>query len=179
MLHSTKAMTARHTKTQPSAWMTPKRTAPPLLAAAATVLAAVMLTATGVSRARAPSAQAAREMNVTDTAHLHLLHASGSIYTEQGTATGTLPGIITVHINVGASTTITSTFTIYPSGGSISGHGAGTLHGTGINSSFSGTMSVNSGTGHYKHAHGNGSLDGTLNRRTEALAVQTTGRLTY
>lgn len=40
-------------------------------------------------------------------------------------------------------------------------------------------MSVNHGTGRYAHARGHGSFYGTVNRRTNALVIQTTGSLSY
>ena len=40
-------------------------------------------------------------------------------------------------------------------------------------------MSITRGTGRYVHAHGSGGFYGVLNRKTYALTVQTTGRLSY
>jgi hypothetical protein len=40
-------------------------------------------------------------------------------------------------------------------------------------------MSVSHGTGRYAHVHGHGGFYGTINRRTNALVVQTTGQLSY
>jgi hypothetical protein len=133
--------------------------------------------AAGVGHA-APTARAARVLNATDTAYLHMVGESGSLIAEEGSATGGFPGNVKARFNIGA--TITAYFTIYPrGGGSISGHGSATLHSSGAYSSFGGTMSVNHGTGHFAHAHGNGGLYGVINRRTYALTVQTTGKLYY
>jgi len=123
------------------------------------------------------SARAARTLNVTDTAHLHYVKAPGASLLEEGSATGGLPGTVKVRIIVGA--TVNATFTIYAHGGSITGDGSGTLHGTGLYASFGGTMSVSHGTGRYTHAHGHGGFYGVINRNTDALTVQTTGTLTY
>ena len=42
-----------------------------------------------------------------------------------------------------------------------------------------GSLKVTGGTGRYKHAHGSGGLYGAINRKTDALTVQTTGKLSY
>jgi hypothetical protein len=123
-------------------------------------------------------AHAARTLNVTDTAHLHLTGTAGEVLEEEGLATGALPGKVKARFVVGAS--VSGSFVFYPrGGGSITGHGFARLHSTGTYSSFGGTMAVSHGTGRYAYAHGSGGLYGTVNRRTNALVVQTTGRLSY
>jgi hypothetical protein len=126
----------------------------------------------------APTARPARTLNVADEARLHLTSTQGEVLLEEGPAKGALPGTVKVRFAVGA--TISGSFTIYPhGGGSISGHGTARLHSTGTYASFGGTMSVSHGTGRYTHAHGNGGFYGTVNRHTNALIIQTTGRLSY
>ncbi len=132
-------------------------------------------TAYGAQRPR--SASIARTLSVTDSAHLHYIHSSGSALIEQGSATGELPGNMHVDLNVGA--TFTGTFTIYASGGTITGRGTATPHGSGRFESFSGSLVVTGGTGRYAHAHGKAGLYGSFDRKTYALAVQTTGKLSY
>lgn len=123
-------------------------------------------------------AAAARTLNVNDEAHLHVTGSEGELLDESGPAAGSLPGTVRVRFSVGA--TVGGSFTIYPrGGGSISGRGTARLHSTGTYASFGGTMYVTRGTGRYAHAHGHGGLYGTVNRRTNALVVQTTGRLSY
>jgi hypothetical protein len=122
-------------------------------------------------------AYAAHVLNATDTAHLRYLSSSGSLLFDEGKATGTLPGSMRVHLNLG--TTFSGTFTIYASGGSIHGHGSATPHGSGTYESFSGTLTVTGGTGRYAHAHGRGGLYGTFDRDNYALVIKTTGSLTY
>lgn len=126
----------------------------------------------------APTARTARALNVTDNAQLHLTSTSGSLLIEEGAASGQLPGTLKARFRFGAS--VTASFTIYPrGGGSITGSGAATLHSSTTYSSFGGTVTISSGTGRYKHAHGRAGLYGTYNRRTYALTVQTTGTLRY
>jgi hypothetical protein len=123
-------------------------------------------------------ALAANTLSVSDEGHLHLAaRPSGSTILEEGPVTGQLPGTVKVRFNVGA--TIYGTFTIYTRGGSISGHGSGALHSTGAYATFGGSLTVTSGTGRYRHAHGSGGLYGAINRHTYALTVQTRGRLSY
>jgi hypothetical protein len=123
-------------------------------------------------------AQAARTLNVTDEAHLHLTGTSGEQLEEEGPTTGALPGKARAQFVVGSS--VNGSFTFYPrGGGSITGHGSARLHSTGTYATFSGSLSVSHGTGHYSHAHGTGGFDGTVNRHTDALTVKTTGRLSY
>jgi hypothetical protein len=124
------------------------------------------------------SARAARSLNVADEAHLHVVHTNGELLIEEGPATGALPGTVRARFRVGSQ--VTGTFTIYPhGGGSITGQGSARLHSTGTYASFAGTATVNYGTGRYRHAHGHGGFYGIVNRHTNALVVQTTGRLTY
>jgi hypothetical protein len=125
----------------------------------------------------APHAYAAHLLNATDTAHLRYVSSSGSLLFDEGKATGTLPGNMRVHLDLG--TTFTGTFTIYTSGGTIKGHGSAAPHGSGTYESFSGTLTVTGGSGRYAHAHGHGGLYGTFDRDNYALVVKTTGSLTY
>jgi hypothetical protein len=124
-------------------------------------------------------ARAAQTLNVKDEGHLHLAaKPSGAAIVEEGPVTGTLPGTVKVRFNVGA--TVTASFTIYPrGGGSLSGHGSGMLHSTSVYATFGGSLSVTTGTGRYRHAHGHGGLYGAINRRTDAVTVQTIGKLYY
>jgi hypothetical protein len=126
---------------------------------------------------RSPAAHAARTLNITDTAAMHYLGGSGSLLHESGAATGTLPGSMKANCNIGA--TLSTSFTIYASGGTITGHGTATPHGSGAVESFAGTLTATGGTGRYAHAHGRAGLYGTFNRRNYALTVQTTGKLSY
>jgi hypothetical protein len=128
--------------------------------------------------AGAPAARAAHVLNVKDEGHLHLVGESGSLLIEEGPTTGTLPGTVKVRFDVGA--VISASFTIYPrEGGSITGHGSGTLHSTGTYATFGGTLSVSHGSGRFARAHGTGGLYGAIDRRTYALTVQTIGKLYY
>jgi hypothetical protein len=154
--------------------------------ARATSIALVALLTSGALATAGPSdglrdphvGHAASTLNATDTAHLRYLHSSGSLLVETGEASGTLPGTMQAHVDVGQ--TLSGDFTIdVRSGGTIEGHGTATSHGSGTYESFRGTLIVTGGSGRYVHAHGRAGLYGTFDRRTYALTVQTTGRLAY
>lgn len=170
-----------------NAGMDRRATGVAMLAAAALPLGAVALplgavaaargSAGGASRGSRPAAHAARTLDGTDTADLHLVHQDESVLEEEGSAKGALPGRMKASLTVGS--VFHGTCTIYTSQGSITGHGTATPHGTGRYQSFSGTLSVTGGTGLYRHIHGSTGLYGTFDRRTFALVVQTKGRLSY
>ena len=83
-------------------------------------------------------------LNVKDEGHLHSVHSSGSELVEEGPVSGTVKGKVKVSFNIGA--TVTAKFTIYANGGgSISGHGGGALHSTGVYSTFGGSLAVTGG----------------------------------
>lgn len=119
----------------------------------------------------------ARTIAVTDTGRLKLVHNGGEYITEEGRATGTIPGKVRALLEVGAI--VVAKFTIYTSVGTISGVGSGKPKGRSEEPSFAGTMTVSHGTGRYKHVHGHGGFYGTLNRVTYKMVVQTTGTLSY
>jgi hypothetical protein len=127
--------------------------------------------------APAPLAHAAHVLKASDTAHLRYLSASGSLLLEEGQTSGTLPGKMRAHVNVGS--TFTGSFTTYTRYGTITGHGTATPHGSGTYESFSGTLVVTGGSGRYAHAHGTAGLYGTFDRDNYAFVVQTTGTLLY
>lgn len=127
---------------------------------------------------KAPTANAAHVVNVKDEGHLHSVRSSGSELVEEGPMSGTIPGKVKVSFNIGP--TISAKFTIYANGGgSINGSGGGTLHSTGVYSSFGGSLKVTGGSGRYAHAHGSGNLFGAINRKTYALTIQAVGKLYY
>jgi hypothetical protein len=138
------------------------------------------LTSSGHANPFQARAHSARSLNVTDTAHVHLVSEteSGELV-EEGEAKGALPGTVKVQLSIGA--TINATFTIRNHFGSLSGRGSGAINGTGREASFGGSMTVTRGTGRYAHAHGHGGFYGTIDRENTnyPAVVQTTGTLVY
>lgn len=119
----------------------------------------------------------ARTVSATDSGRLRFLRNSGSFLIEEGTATGTLPGTMKARCEIGAR--VRASFTIYTRYGSIRGSGTAVPRTAGIYETFAGSLTATGGTGRYAHAHGHAGLYGVFNRRTYALTLQTTGRLSY
>lgn len=127
-----------------------------------------------------PGARAARVLQADANANVHPVNTNGSHIVEEGTTTGTLSGTVKAYFNVGA--TITGTVVVrVRGGGSITARGYGTLHNAHghVYESFSGSLTVTGGTGRYSHIRGHAQFYGTINRRTEAMQVQTRGTLNY
>ena len=141
---------------------------------------AALLASGGYASPFQARAHSARTLNVTDTAHVHLVSEteSGELV-EEGQAKGAFPGTVKVQLSISA--TINATFTIRTHYGSLSGRGSGAIHGTGREASFGGSMTVTRGTGRYAHAHGHGGFYGTIDRENThyPAVVQTTGTLVY
>jgi hypothetical protein len=146
--------------------------------ALAILMSALLLGAAGSSAAaRSAVAYAARTLNGTATAHLHLVRAEGSELIEEGSVSGALVGTARAELSTGAI--FTATFTIHAHGGSITGHGHATPHGSGRYQSFSGSFNATNGTGRYAHISGRAGLYGVFDRRADSVVIQTTGTLTY
>lgn len=145
-----------------------------LLAAAA----ALPLAAAAPAQAADPVAQAARTINVSERASLHLVRKSGSTLWQAGTATGTLPGTVTTRFKVTPSR-VTGTLKIVTRGGSVTLSVNGTPRSYGTNARFGGTMRVTGGTGKFARARGSANFEGVVNRRSWAANVSASGRLTY
>jgi hypothetical protein len=145
----------------------------PLVDAAPSAPRALTLATAAQTLSESPTARAAGTVSVDDTGYLKRTHASGDFIDEAGEISGTLPGTATVRLDVGPET-ITASFTIdVHGGGSIVGTGRAKIGSPGRYTSFSGTLSVTSGTGRYAHARGSGKLYGELERRNDYLTVQT------
>jgi hypothetical protein len=139
---------------------------------------ATLLGVAGSSAAtRTAVAYAARTLNGTATAHLHLVRAEGSELIEEGSVSGALVG--TAHAQLITGATFAASFTIHTRGGSITGRGHATPHGSGRYQSFSGSFDATNGTGRYAHISGRAGLYGVFDRRTDSVVIQTTGTLTY
>ena len=144
----------------------------------AAVLGFVVPLSSGLSAKIHTEARAARSERLSITAHLDYVDAKGAYLIESGSGSGPLAGSVKARIRVAAD--ISGSFTFYPrGGGSISGSGVGSLRESGRYASFSGTVTVLGGTGHYVHARGGGRLYGVYNRNTLGVTIQTTGSLTY
>ena len=127
----------------------------------------------------APGAPATSSQTVKDAAHLHLIGGGGTALTEQGKASGTIPGTVRIALTLRAYTA-TASFTIYSNAGSISGHATGKLKfGKGGYDSFAGAATIAHGTGRYARSSGTGTFYGSVYRGNYTMSVQVVGQLRY
>jgi hypothetical protein len=130
----------------------------------------------GVSQAAAPIRLASRTFSLNESSNLHLTSKRGFTLNEQGSASGTVKGPIYVHMRIVSTTRVTAEVSIYPRGGSISGYATAGYHREKTTAHFSGSLSINRGTGTYNHAHGSGlSFSGTIQRSNDAITVRVGG----
>jgi len=144
------------------------------------MLALMSLAATGACAAgtssAAASAHAARTFSLNESGDLHLMSKHGFTLDEHGSASGTVSGTIYVQLTIASTNRVTAKVTIYPSGGSISGHATADYRRGTTSASFSGTMSVTGGSGRYANAHGSGlGFSGTIQRSNDAITVHVSG----
>jgi hypothetical protein len=125
------------------------------------------------------AARAAGTLSLSDTGHLHLTSHHSFTLNEQGGTSGTISGAIYIHLTIVSTNRVTAEVDIYPHGGSIVGYAAASYHPSGAVASFTGTMTVQRGTGRYSGAHGSGlSFSGTVARTNDAVTVKVSGRMT-
>jgi hypothetical protein len=146
-----------------------------------TVLTGVAWLGVGSSSAAGTKAVAARTISLNETGNLH--STSGRItidqvLNEQGTASGTIKGTIYIHLKLVSPTRVTAEVNIYPRGSSLTGSATATYHVDGGTANFSGTMSIDRGSGSYAHAHGSGlKFFGTVQRLYDAVTVHLSGSM--
>jgi hypothetical protein len=127
----------------------------------------------------APGAHSARALHLNESASLHLVHKSGPILNERGSASGTLPGSVTARFNTGNAAKVTGTVTFHPRGGTLTVTIVGFPQSLGTVARVSGSMAVRAGSGRYARAVGGGSFTGTVNRRSWAITVHARANLSY
>jgi hypothetical protein len=146
------------------------------------VLTGVALLGTGVSSAArsigSPPARAARTITLNESGQLHRTSHSGLKLNEQGSASGTIRGTIYIHLDVVSPSRVTAEVNIYPSGGSLTGSSSADYRVDGGTASFTGTMSIDRGSGSYAGAHGSGlSFSGTIQRLSGSVTVHLSGKM--
>jgi hypothetical protein len=146
---------------------------------AGTLLAAGVCTfalAAGTAGASGSGAQAARTVSINDTAHLHKTGHHGLNLYESGSASGSLSGSISLHLDVVSTNHVTAQLTVYPHGGSVKASASANYRNNGSTASFSGTLTITGGSGSYSHARGSGlSFSGTIQRSNDTVTVHLSG----
>jgi hypothetical protein len=130
-----------------------------------------------VEGARATSAHV---LYMKDEGHLRLNQSksAGQLLVEEGTLTGQFTANVTARFSITSNATVN--IAVYPKGGgSISAQGSETVHFSNAYATFSGLATVTHGTGRYAHAYGKSRFYGVLNRKTNAVTLQTVGKLYY
>jgi hypothetical protein len=144
-----------------------------VLAAAAGALAL----AVGVAGASGSTAHAARTVSLNDTSNLHKTSKQGFNLYESGNATGSVAGSVSLHLKLIGTDKFTAELTVYPKGSSIGGKASGSYRTNGGTASFSGTLTIDHGSGSYAGAHGSGvSFSGTIQRSDLAVTVHVNGK---
>lgn len=124
------------------------------------------------------TAHAAGNLTLNDSGNLRETSHKGFNLYESGHASGTIPGNVSLHLDVISTNRVTAQLTVDASGGSMSGSASGSYRSNGPTASFSGTLSISSGTGKYAHAHGSGiSFSGTIKRSSGSVSVKVDGKL--
>jgi hypothetical protein len=129
------------------------------------------------ARAASSVSVASRTIALNVTGRLHLTSKHGFTLNEQGSVSGTIAGTIYVHLKAVSTSRVTAEVNIYPSGGSLSASGSARYHRGSTTATFSGSMSLNRGTGRYSHVRSsNLSFSGTIyESKDDAITVHVTG----
>lgn len=134
----------------------------------------------GAAGAASPHAKAARTLNLSDSASLHLQNKHGLVLKEAGTAKGTLGGPLYLQLDVTSTRSVTAQVQVYPKGGSISGNAKAAYRVAGSFATFSGTLAITKGSGTYSKAKASAlSFSGTIQRSNDAVTVHVSGKLSY
>jgi hypothetical protein len=130
----------------------------------------------GVSEAAVPVARVAKTFSLNEHGSLHATSKHNFTLNERGSAAGTITGTIYVHMTIVSTTRVNAEVSIYPRGGSITGYGTASYHRGNETATFSGSATIERGTGSYANAHGSGlSFSGTIARSNDAITVRLSG----
>jgi hypothetical protein len=128
--------------------------------------------------APASAAAGAALTNVNEYGSLWLeRHKGSATIDERGRGSGTFDCNVYIQLTL-SGTLVTARYSAYPRGGSIAGVATAHIHSATTQSAyFSGTITLDSGSGSYAHASGTASFDGTISRSTYAMTVRVAGKL--
>ncbi|HEY1688548.1 MAG TPA: hypothetical protein VGF95_06745 [Solirubrobacteraceae bacterium] len=123
------------------------------------------------------SARATHTTTLSEVGHLHLLSRHNFTLTEQGSAAGTIAGTLYVRMVAVSSSRVTAEVQIGTRRGTIAASGSGSYRRTDGTASFSGSLSIDSGSGDYADVHGSGlHFSGTIDEaHHDAITVRVSG----
>jgi hypothetical protein len=125
-------------------------------------------------------AQAADRSDVIEHVKLTVVQRHGSTKFEHtGRATGTLAGPVSSKITLTHAVVLRGTVTIKTSKGQLRLKVDGRARSLELRTKFTGTATVDGGTGRYTHARGSGTFKGVVNRSTWAATIDANGAFTY
>lgn len=143
------------------------------------VMLALLAFATSTGLATPVLARSARTISLNESAHLHLTSKHSLTLNEEGQASGTVHGTIYIHLHLSNNHGgVSAEVNIYPHGGSLTGYGSASYRVEGAEALFSGKLAITRGSGSYAHASAAAlRFTGSIQRRTDAVAVQLNGPL--
>lgn len=125
----------------------------------------------------APAGATPALTTVNEYGSLSLEHSKGSTIDEGGRGSGTFDCAVYIQLTL-SGTLVSAKYSAYPHGGAILGTATAHIHSATTQSAYySGTITLNDGTGSYAHAAGIASFQGTISRTTYAMTVRIAGRL--
>jgi hypothetical protein len=124
-----------------------------------------------------PAFASAKTINLNDSGHLRLTSSKGANLEGKGSASGSIPASIKLNVKVVSTNKVSFTVSISPKGGSLSGAGTGKYAVNGGTASFTGTLTINKGSGSYSKAKGALHFNGTIQRSNHAVSVKVSGKL--
>jgi hypothetical protein len=118
-----------------------------------------------------------RSSSVNEYGKLAMQDNKGSTIEEKGIGWGSFNCSVLISLTV-SGTLVTSQYTAYLSGGSITGTAIAHIHTASTEAAqFSGTITLSRGTGSRSRASGTASFSGTINRTTYAMTTHINGKL--
>lgn len=125
-----------------------------------------------------PAADIARLSTIHEHGSL-AIHGKGSSSTieERGRGFGSFDCNVSIRLTL-SGVHVSGRYTAYPRGGSITGVAHATIHSaTSSAAHFTGTIRLDGGSGRYAHASGRASFDGSIDRKTYAMSIYISGRV--
>ncbi len=124
-----------------------------------------------------PAAQA-RTVALSSSATLKFTSTHGSQIEAAGSMSGTLVGLLSVHISLNSDSRMTASFSGSFHGGKLSGQVGGEYYPSGSTTIYEGSATVSSGSGSYVHARAIGvHISGTVNRSRRIVTIRLSGHL--